>query len=54
MGNPGQAGTFWVLAENAEVVPALMGTIDETFANTPAETKAESEKAFSLGFVSML
>lgn len=52
--NPGSIGAFWVMAENAEAIPGIMDAIDATFRNTPAETKTETEKAFQLGFVSML
>jgi putative ABC transport system permease protein len=53
MGKRGLVGTFWILAENAEVIPALVERIDRAFANTDAETKTETERAFQLGFVSM-
>lgn len=53
-GKPGEIGAFWVMAENADSVPAIIETIDATFRNSPAETKTETEKAFILGFTSML
>jgi putative ABC transport system permease protein len=53
MGRKGLVGTFWILAENAEVMPALVERIDKAFANTDAETKTETERAFQLSFVSM-
>lgn len=53
MGRKGLVGTFWILADNAEVMPELVERIDKTFANTDAETKTETERAFQLSFVSM-
>jgi putative ABC transport system permease protein len=53
MGRKGLVGTFWILAENAEVMPELVERIDKAFANTDAETKTETERAFQLSFVSM-
>jgi putative ABC transport system permease protein len=53
MGRQGLVGTFWIRAENAEVMPQLVERIDRAFANTDAETKTETERAFQLGFVSM-
>lgn len=47
-------GSFWVKVESAEKVPEVADAIDALFRNTPAETKTETEKAFMLGFVSML
>ncbi|MBM3858775.1 MAG: ABC transporter permease [Verrucomicrobia bacterium] len=53
-GKPSLCGTFWIRAENAEAIPGLIQRIDETFANTDAETKTETERAFVLEFVSMI
>jgi putative ABC transport system permease protein len=50
----GMVGTFWLLADSAEAVPGITEHIDAMYRNTPAETKTESEKAFQLGFISML
>jgi putative ABC transport system permease protein len=49
----GKVGTFWIRAENAAVIPGLIERIDGIFANTDAETKTETERAFQLGFISM-
>jgi hypothetical protein len=35
-------------------VPRVIETIDDMFANSPSETKTETEKAFTLGFLSYL
>ena len=44
--DPGTVGTWWVRAGSAEVAPKVVSTINETFANTSAEVRAESERAF--------
>ena len=54
MGNRGLAGTFWIRATDAAAIPGLIDRIDSTFHNTDAETKTETERAFQLGFISML
>ena len=53
LGNQGLVGTYWIRAENAGVIPGLVERIDRTFANSDAETKTETERAFQLGFISM-
>lgn len=50
----GQVGALWVKADSAAAVPVIADAIDTLFHNTAAETKTETEKAFMLGFVSML
>ncbi len=54
LGRPERTGSFYVKAATPEDVPRLAERIDGTFRNTDAETKTETEKAFNLGFVSML
>jgi putative ABC transport system permease protein len=54
MGDTGQIASFWVLTDAKENVAGLCEAIDALFRNTSAETKTETEKAFILGFVSML
>ena len=53
MNNWGQVGMWWLRAENAEVVPDLLRRINAAFANTSAEVRAETERAFQMSFVSM-
>jgi putative ABC transport system permease protein len=53
-GDTGQISSFWVLVDAKENVPKIIDAIDAMFRNTNAETKTETEKAFQLGFVSML
>ena len=52
--NLGQAGAFVIKATDAASIPEIAQTVDTMFRNSPAETKTETEKAFVLGFVSML
>jgi putative ABC transport system permease protein len=52
--NFSQTSTFVIKANSAEDIPAVIDTIDSTFMNSTAPTKTETEKAFVLGFVSML
>jgi putative ABC transport system permease protein len=54
LGNRGFTGLFWVRAENAAAVPGLIERIDAAFENSDAETQTEAERAFQVGFVSML
>ena len=53
MNNWGRVGMWWLRAENAEVVPDLLRRINAAFANTSAEVRAETERAFQMSFVSM-
>jgi len=50
----GQTGFFSILAQSPEDVPKIQSAVDEMFRNSPQPTKTETEKAFALGFVSML
>ena len=54
LGDRGFTGLFWVRAANAAAVPGLIERIDATFDNSDAETQTEAERAFEVGFVSML
>lgn len=53
MGNWGRVGMWWLRAESADVVPDLIQRIEAAFANTSAEVRAETERAFQMSFVSM-
>ena len=53
LGNPGTVGTWWVKASSVEEAPLITERINKAFANTSAEVRAETERAFQLGFVSM-
>ncbi|MBM3847631.1 MAG: FtsX-like permease family protein [Verrucomicrobia bacterium] len=50
MGARGQVGWYIVRVEDPAQSEAVARKIDEEFANSPAETKAESEKAFMQSF----
>ena len=54
MGNLNQVGAFTIRADSPNAVPEVCSRIDTMFRNSLAETKTETEKAFVLGFVSML
>lgn len=48
------AGTFTILADSIDSVPRIARAVDDSFANSTAQTKTESERAFQLSFVSFL
>lgn len=52
--NANFTGTYTILVESGDQVPAVAERVDALFKNTPVPTKTETEKAFILGFVSML
>lgn len=49
----GMTGTWYLCAESPDVVNDVIQRVDAAFANTSAEVRAETERAFQLGFVSM-
>ncbi len=49
----GNVGWFVVKIANPDQAPAISAAIDAMFKNSPAETTTETEKAFTLGFISM-
>lgn len=51
--NLGTVGTWWVKAASMAEVQGVTDSINRAFANTSAEVRAETERAFQLGFVSM-
>ena len=52
-GIEGQVGTWWVKVRSAEEMPRVLDAINKAFANTSAEVRAETERAFQLSFISM-
>ena len=46
LGRPGTVNIFWVKVDSSNSVPTVTAAIDETFANSPAQTKSESEAGF--------
>lgn len=53
-GRKGNVGIFYILANTPEDVPRIEKTVDDMFANSPQQTKTETESAFALSFVSFL
>jgi len=53
LGDPGTVGTWWLRAASPEEAPRVVERINRAFANTAAEVRAETERAFQLSFVSM-
>jgi putative ABC transport system permease protein len=53
LGDPGTVGTWWVRAASVETAPEVVDRINRAFANTSAEVRAETERAFQLSMVSM-
>lgn len=50
----GNVGIFYVLANTADDVPRIEKAVDAMFANSPQETKTETESAFALSFAALL
>ncbi len=48
------ASMFIVLAEDQSRLSELASAIDDTFRNSPAETKTDTERAFEVGFLSYI
>jgi len=53
MGDWGQTGCWYILADSADAVNDVISRVNSAFENTSAEVRAETERAFQLGFVSM-
>ncbi|MGN6642270.1 MAG: ABC transporter permease, partial [Verrucomicrobiota bacterium] len=51
---PGWVGMWWLRVASPEDMPRVINAINKKFENTSAEVRAESERAFQLGFISML
>ncbi len=52
-GYPGTVSMWFVKVRQAADMPVVITAIERAFANTSAEVKAQGERAFQLGFVSM-
>lgn len=50
----GEVGTFVILAESPEAVQGIAAAVDDLFRNSAAQTRTETEQAFSLSFLSFL
>jgi putative ABC transport system permease protein len=53
MGDPGTVGTWYLRASSADVVNDVIAQVNHAFENSSAEVRAETERAFQMGFVSM-
>ena len=53
-GTQGWVGMWFAKVRSPEDMPTVTEAINRTFANTSAEVRAESERAFQLSFISML
>jgi len=49
----GMVGMWWLKVKSAEDMPRVIDAINKAFENTSAEVRAETERAFQLGFISM-
>jgi putative ABC transport system permease protein len=52
-GGGGNVGTWWIKVRTPEEVGPVVDAINKSFMNTSAEVRAETERAFQLGFISM-
>jgi putative ABC transport system permease protein len=54
IGEPGYVGMWWLKVKSADDMVPVIKAINAAFQNTSAEVRAESERNFQLGFISML
>ena len=52
-GNTGMVGTWWVKAADMDDMAGVLDRINRAFANSAAEVRAETERAFQMSMVSM-
>ncbi len=50
----GQVGMFYILIDKPENSSRIAEAVDAAFRNSTAQTKTESEQAFTVGFLSLL
>lgn len=53
-GRPGVVSLYWVRADSPAAASSVSETVDSQFQNTSAPTKTENERAFLMGFISMI
>ena len=53
-GTEGSVGMWWLKVKSIEDMPKVIETINRSFANSSAEVRAETERAFQLSFISMI
>lgn len=54
MGDTGIVGTWYIRVASADVANDVIARVNKAFENTAAEVRAETERAFQMGFISML
>lgn len=54
MNNPGMVGTYFMMLDSPDAVPAVVKTAEAMFANSEAQVRAETEAAFQLSFLEMI
>lgn len=52
-GSLGMVGTWWVKTKSIDNMTEILSNIDKAFANSSAEVRAETERAFQMSMVSM-
>lgn len=53
-GDPGTVGTWYLRVASADVANDVIARVNKAFENSSAEVRAETERAFQMGFISML
>jgi putative ABC transport system permease protein len=53
-GSPNLTGLFWILADSADDMPALMKAVDEQFRDETVQTRTQTVKEVVLNFISWL
>ncbi|MFO1459630.1 MAG: FtsX-like permease family protein [Verrucomicrobiota bacterium] len=53
-GDPGTVGTWYLRVASADVSNDVIARVNKAFENSSAEVRAETERAFQMGFISML
>ncbi|HEX2223271.1 MAG TPA: FtsX-like permease family protein [Thermoanaerobaculia bacterium] len=54
MNNPGIVGTYFLLLDSPDSVPAVVDKAEGMFANSDSQVRAETEAAFQLSFLEMI
>ena len=54
IGVPGYVGMWWLKVKSADDMAPVIKAVNAAFQNSAAEVRAESERAFQLGFIAML
>ena len=54
IGEPGYVGMWWLKVKSANDMAPVIKAVNAAFQNSAAEVRAESERNFQLGFISML